>query len=193
MTNRQPHIKSVWTDRQAWEIIGPAVRGCHAGGLRFEVCGGLRRKRDRVGLVHIAVENLPRFDEGVRKLIEAGRWKPDHVFRCTQKDVREAKIYEYVIERLRVLVFHTHPSHWGAMLIHLTGNTVFNRMLRGEAKSQLMRLNQYGLYFHGEIIAGKTEQQIFFALGLEYVYPEHREVDGRFRFRPSRGMTGGLR
>lgn len=193
MTNRKPYVQNVFTDRQAWEIIGPAIRGCQKGGLPFEVCGALRRKRDRVGLVHIAVEDLPRFHAGVTSLIKAGRWTPDQVFTCTQKDVREAKIYEYIIDRLRVLIFHTHRSHWGSMLIHLTGNTVFNRMLRGEAKSQLMRLNQYGLYFHGEIIAGKTEQQVFFALGLEYVYPEHREVDGRFRFRPSSAMIGGFK
>lgn len=189
MTNK-PHVKTVFTERQALEIMSPIIGGCRAGGLRYAVCGGLRRKRDRVGVVHLCVEDLPRFDMGITKLVEAGRYAPDHVYRCTKKDVREAKRYEYVIETLRVLVFDARPDHWGSMVLYLTGNDVFNRLIRAEAKSQLMRLNQYGLFFHGEIVAGKSEHQIFYALGLDYVKPENREAGRDFRFSRS-GVMGG--
>lgn len=192
MTNKKPFTKNVITAREAWEIIDPMVRGCNKGGLPLEICGGLRRERSRVGSVHLCVGDLPRFDDGVAKLVKAGKYHPDQVYRCTKKDVREAKRYEYVIYGLRVLVFPAQRDHWGSMVLYLTGNDLFNRMIRAEAKSQLMRLNQYGLFFHNEIIAGKDERQIFFALNLDYVIPENREVDRSFRFGHSGVTMGGL-
>jgi DNA polymerase (family 10) len=65
-------------------------------------------------------------------------------------------------------------EYWGAMLLYLTGPEGFNRKISSEAKKQGYRLGRYGLFFGKDRVAGKTEEQIFDALGLEYVLPEDR-------------------
>jgi DNA polymerase (family 10) len=47
--------------------------------------------------------------------------------------------------------------------------------MRAKAKRQRMTLNQYGLWFYESAIAGRSEEQIFEALGLPFVPPFLRE------------------
>ena len=63
------------------------------------------------------------------------------------------------------------------MALFLTGSQKFNIIVRGEAKRQGYKLNQYGLWQGDERIAGKSEEQIFDALGLKYVRPIDRSVE----------------
>ncbi|KAK8853367.1 hypothetical protein IAR55_004071 [Kwoniella newhampshirensis] len=79
-------------------------------------------------------------------------------------------------------------EQWGAALIYLTGecNEVFNRSLRLYARKLGYSLNQRGLYkgvlrgrdglktTEGEVVASKTEQEIFDVLGLRWRHPHHR-------------------
>ena len=51
--------------------------------------------------------------------------------------------------------------------------------MRKDAKSQGLKLNEYGLYRLNEdktetLLAGDTEDSIFSALQIEYVEPRHR-------------------
>ena len=46
--------------------------------------------------------------------------------------------------------------------------------LRVIAKRKGMKLNQYGLFKDGKRIAGKTEKEIYHALGREWKSPEKR-------------------
>jgi DNA polymerase/3'-5' exonuclease PolX len=59
----------------------------------------------------------------------------------------------------------------GSALIQWTGNDLFNRRLRTLAKSRGMKLSQHGLFLvepDGSLhkIAGKTEMDVFNALGI---------------------------
>jgi len=80
--------------------------------------------------------------------------------------------------------FYTEREHWGAALMHNTGPRTYNIRKRYLIKKRGGILNQYGLYMPPEgyeddevgleYITGKTEQEIYDALGWAYCKPEDR-------------------
>lgn len=69
---------------------------------------------------------------------------------------------------------------YGSALQYFTGSKDHNVKLRQIAKKRNWKLNEYGLYnnVNNERIAGETEEEIYNALGLEYIEPELRENRG---------------
>jgi DNA polymerase (family 10) len=67
---------------------------------------------------------------------------------------------------------------YGAALQYFTGSKAHNVRLRNRAKSKGMKLSEYGLYKGKKIVAGKTETEVYNALGLTFVPPELREDHG---------------
>jgi DNA polymerase (family 10) len=82
---------------------------------------------------------------------------------------------------------------YGAALNYFTGSKAHNVALRGIAVKKNMTLNEYGLYSVGagpgvdgkktkeKMIAGAREEDIYKALGLDYVEPELREDTGEIQ------------
>jgi len=69
-------------------------------------------------------------------------------------------------------------SSYGASLMYFTGSKEHNIKLRQLAIKNSLKLNEYGLFKGEKIIAGKTEEEIYAALGLSYIEPELREDRG---------------
>ena len=69
----------------------------------------------------------------------------------------------------------------GAALVYFTGSKDHCIALREIAIKKELKLNEYGLYKGNRCIAGKTEQEIYHALGLEFVEPEMRENLGEIK------------
>jgi len=77
---------------------------------------------------------------------------------------------------------------YGAALNYFTGSKYHNIALREIAMKKGMKLNEYGLFkimtsnarqkAKEERIAGKTEEEIYKNLGLDYIEPEMRENEG---------------
>ncbi len=69
---------------------------------------------------------------------------------------------------------------FGAAMQYFTGSKSHNVTLRQRALKMGYTLNEYGLarLDHNKIVAGKTEQEIYKMLGLEYIEPELRENCG---------------
>lgn len=67
---------------------------------------------------------------------------------------------------------------WGSALQYFTGSKEHNIALRRIAISKNLKLSEYGLFRGKKQIAGKTEQEIYKTLGLEYIEPELRENTG---------------
>jgi len=67
------------------------------------------------------------------------------------------------------------PESYGAALAYFTGSKAHNVRMREIAQHKGMKLNEYGLYKGKKMIAGKSEEEIYDALGLKYVEPEMRE------------------
>jgi DNA polymerase (family X) len=69
---------------------------------------------------------------------------------------------------------------YGAALMYFTGSKEHNVRLRERAISMGMKLNEWGLTKQDsdEVVASKTEEDVFKALGLAWVPPELREDRG---------------
>jgi len=69
-------------------------------------------------------------------------------------------------------------SEYGAALQYFTGSKAHNVKLRGMAGTMGMKLSEYGVFRGEKRIAGKTEEDVYRALGLPFIPPELREDRG---------------
>jgi DNA polymerase (family X) len=79
-----------------------------------------------------------------------------------------------VIQGIDVDIFFSDWNSFGAQLLHSTGPAGSNIGKRQIAKKQGMMLNNYGLYKDNVMVAGRTEKEIYEALGRTYKPPEER-------------------
>jgi DNA polymerase (family 10) len=78
----------------------------------------------------------------------------------------------------------------GAALQYFTGSKAHNIALRDRAMQRGLKLNEYGLFDNttGTSVAGKTEEDIYDALGLAFIPPELRENRGELAAAESRTL-----
>lgn len=69
-------------------------------------------------------------------------------------------------------------SEFGSALLHSTGSGDFNQGLRSFAKGKGLILNQHGLFVvtSKQKLASKSEEDVFKALGFEFIPPEERDT-----------------
>lgn len=78
---------------------------------------------------------------------------------------------------LQVDIYRATPETWGVLSLVRTGSKEHNIMLCARAKRLgLMLSAKQGVLQDDKIIANRTEEEIFKALGLEFVAPEQREA-----------------
>jgi DNA polymerase (family 10) len=82
------------------------------------------------------------------------------------------------------------PESRGAAMQYFTGSKAHNIALRDRAIGLGLKLNEYGLYRIDDDsrIAGEREEDIYAALGLEWVPPELREMRGEIEAAAARTM-----
>jgi len=92
----------------------------------------------------------------------------------------ENKISVKLKEGIQVDVRMLDAASAGAALQYFTGSKAHNVVLRDRAKRMGYKLNEYGLFRISDEakVAGKTEQEIYKFLGLDYIEPEMRENAG---------------
>ncbi len=148
---------------------------------RVEYAGSLRRGRETIGDLDVlaVVESqevnaaaMEAFCRGAEKVLAEGPTK------CS------IRLPEGVQADLRTVP----AASWGAALMYFTGSKEHNVRLRERAQAQGLRLNAYGLYpDDGEpapqdrgavAVAGRTEEEVYAALGLPWIPPELREDHG---------------
>ncbi|MDE1860952.1 MAG: DNA polymerase/3'-5' exonuclease PolX [Candidatus Micrarchaeota archaeon] len=80
-------------------------------------------------------------------------------------------------------------SSFGAALQYFTGNKDHNVKLREIAIKKGYKLNEYGLFDRkGKSVAGKTEEEVYSKLGLDWMEPEMRENRGEIDLAMSRKL-----
>lgn len=142
------------------------------------VAGSLRRRRETVGDLDILVTSAT----------------PEAVFDAfsalpTVKEVRlrgPTKETVLVEGGLQVDLRVVDPSSFGAALQYFTGSKEHNVATRTRARDRGLRVNEYGVTRGEERIAGRTEEDVYAALGLPYIPPEIRENVGEIE-RAERG------
>ncbi|TAL19154.1 DNA polymerase/3'-5' exonuclease PolX [Patescibacteria group bacterium] len=70
------------------------------------------------------------------------------------------------------------PASFGAALQYFTGDKTHNIEIRKIAIKKGWKLSEYGLFKGEKHIAGKTEQEIYQKLGLDWIPPELRSAAG---------------
>ncbi len=75
------------------------------------------------------------------------------------------------------------PDCWGAALQYFTGSREHNVAIREIAVRQKLRLSEYGLFDveSGELIAARTEEEVYRRLGMDWIPPTLREDRGEIR------------
>jgi DNA polymerase (family X) len=157
---------------EAYPIAQALVRGLRegAGAERVEIAGSFRRGRETVGDLDILVTS----DNPTRAF---------EVFSALP-DVNEVRLRgstkETVLLRngLQVDLRVVEPASFGAALVYFTGSKDHNVQIRSLAKDLGLRVNEYGVTRGEERVAGRTEEEVYAALGLHWVPPELREARG---------------
>ncbi len=67
---------------------------------------------------------------------------------------------------------------YGAALQYFTGSKEHNIVLRKIAIDKGLKLSEYGLFRGPRMVEGKTEEDVYKALGMEWIPPELRENQG---------------
>lgn len=132
--------------------------------------GSLRRGRDTVGDLDLLVTG-----HGLGKL-------PDHLLKfpavASVLARGDDKVSFKLATGMQVDVRILPAECFGAALMYFTGSKEHNVILRDRAKRRGLKLSEYGLFKGEEVVASRTEEDIYRALGLPYIPPELREAMG---------------
>jgi DNA polymerase (family 10) len=167
-------------------LIGGLLQWVEAapGAERVEVAGSLRRRKETIGDVDVlvecegdgtkVVEHFVDF-EGAARAEASGSTKGSIVLGSgLQVDLRVVP-----------------PESFGAALVYFTGSKDHNVAIRTRAVRDRLRVNEWGVFRVpedaaadelskdvGERVAGRTEEEVYEALGMDWVPPVLRESRG---------------
>jgi DNA polymerase (family 10) len=134
------------------------------------VAGSLRRGRETVGDVDILV-SATRSSAVMDAFLGYAEVRDVVARGPTRSTVRLASGLQV---DLRVVA----PASCGAALMYFTGSKAHNIALRSLAARRGWKLSEYGLFEGRKRLAGRTEDEVYRRLGLEYIAPELRENGG---------------
>jgi DNA polymerase (family 10) len=157
-----------YCDAQAYaEAIVHDLRDCPAIG-HINVGGSYRRRKETVGDLDILVtcrnsrkvmDRLVEFD-GVAEVLARGKTKCSVRLRNgLQLDLRAVPEQSY-----------------GAALVYFTGSKQHNILLRRLGQQRGFKINEYGVFRGNRCVAGRTEEEVYRAVGLPCIPPELREA-----------------
>jgi DNA polymerase (family X) len=141
--------------------------------------GSLRRGKETVGDLDLLVTLANGFTS--QKHVDG---LAEHILKFPDIDQKlahgENKVSFTLTNGLQVDVRLLEKENFGAALMYFTGSKEHNVALRGRANDMGLTLNEYALAtLKGEKpVAGRTEEEIYAKLKLDYIPPELRENTG---------------
>jgi DNA polymerase (family X) len=155
------------------------LRACEAV-ARVEVAGSFRRRRESVGdLDLLAISSDPA--QVMKRLTEYPQVA--HVV-----GVGDTKSTVVLHDGLQVDLRVLPEESYGAALIYFTGSKDHCVHIRRIAQRMELSLNEYGLFRGNESIAARTEEEVYRALGLDWIAPELREDRGEIKAAMEHGL-----
>jgi DNA polymerase/3'-5' exonuclease PolX len=156
----------------AYPIAHRLLEGLRAAAAveQLEVAGSFRRCRETVGDLDLLVTSA----------------EPENVFEVFSHlpEVREVRLRGPTKETvllgngLQVDLRVVEPAAFGAALLYFTGSKDHNVHLRTIARDRGLKINEYGIFRGDDRVGGRTEEEMYAALDLEWVPPEIREDRG---------------
>lgn len=137
---------------------------------KVEVAGSFRRRKETVGDLDVVIsaknpaqiiKKFVQYDE-IREILAEG---------TTRSSVKLSSGIQVDIRAIPT-------QNYGAALFYFTGSKAHNIALRKMAMQKGLKINEYGIYKKNQVIAGKTEAEIYNTFGLAYIEPELREDNG---------------
>ncbi len=167
---------SQWSGRvllaAAWPLahaLADRVRGLK-GVKQVELAGSFRRRRESVGDLDLLVCGGQA--EAVMRAFTTHESVADVLGRGdTKSSVR-------LTSGLQVDLRLVPEASFGAALMYFTGSKEHNIELRKLAIDKGLSLNEYGLTKGERVVAARTEEDVYKALGLAWIPPELREMRG---------------
>jgi DNA polymerase (family 10) len=159
--------------RDAAEAMIAMLRS--AGVAEISVAGSVRRYRETIGDIDLLVPS-----KDAAPIMKAFTSAPSVERVLALGDTKSSVI---VARGLQIDLRVVPPDSWGAAMVYFTGSKEHNVRLRGYALKKKLLLNEYGLYAvgaeaRGQEIASKTEEEVYAALGMDWIAPELREDHG---------------
>ncbi len=156
---------------QIAQSIRDHMKSCR-GIRQMEFAGSYRRGKETVGDLDLLVvtedtdrvmDHFARFP-GIQKILARG----------------DTKMSVRLQIGLQVDLRSVPEESFGAALQYFTGSKEHNIVLRTRAKDRGLKVNEYGVFRGQERIAGRTEEEVYAALGLPWIPPELREAREEF-------------
>ncbi len=160
-----------FAERAAGELVEylSAVPGVE----KVTPAGSLRRAKETVGDLDLLVTG-PGLADALEKFVVHPRAQE-----VLGKGPNKASI-KYGLEGLQVDLRALATESYGAALLYFTGSKEHNIVLRSRAQKMGLTLNEYALarLEDNTPLASATEEEIYRALGLDWIPPELRENSG---------------
>lgn len=139
----------------------------------LQYAGSLRRKQSTIGDVDIlaCVENNTD-PEQVKELMRLFISYPKVQTVLSEGETKSSVV---LTGNVQVDFRIVEEDAYGAALFYFTGPKQFNIEMRTLALKRGLKINEYGIFRGEEKLAGKTEEDMFAALDLDYLTPEQRQ------------------
>lgn len=152
---------------------------------RIEYAGSLRRRKETIGDVDLLVGIASGSSDSSAKVMDHFVKYKEIMKVLANGKTKSAVILESGIQvDLRVV----DDNVFGAAMHYFTGSKAHNIKVRDMAKKKGLKVNEYGVFKRthdkekGKLIACKTEEDMFKAVGLPYIIPELRKGDDEIEF-----------
>ena len=164
--------KIIYVESEIAEKIASSVNTTLSNvNCKSELCGALRRSdKANIGSIPIVCDKTFLNRKNVVRTLRKQGYSVRRL--SVTKGITVGR--GFLINTVPVYLYASVEEGWGAATLLHTGNLFFTRLIQKHAASLEYKLNGYGLWFGDDRIAGRSERQIFFALGLSYVFPSCR-------------------
>jgi DNA polymerase (family X) len=176
-TTEKNLLKALATTGGGRTLFGTAWAVAHAfrdriaalpGVERVEIAGSFRRRKDTVGDLDLLVAG------GDAEAVMKSFTTHAQVAQVLGSGGTKASVR--LLNGLQVDLRLVPAESFGAALLYFTGSKQHNIRLRQIALDKGMLLNEYGLLRDDKPVAGRTEEDIYRALGMAWIPPELREA-----------------
>ena len=139
----------------------------------ISVAGSVRRQKETIGDIDILVvsENPKKTADFFVSLPEVEKVWAEGLTKCSVRLKLGFDVDLRMVKR----------ESFGSALQYFTGSKEHNIATRKIAIEKGLKLSEYGVFRGEKQIAGKTEEDVYRAIGLPYIEPELRKDDGEIQ------------
>jgi len=145
--------------------------------LVFDICGSFRRKKSTSNDIDLLVTSYEKNQDNLTKIVNQLTKEKFIIERLSGED-SETKfmgLCKYKNNEIRRIdIRYVNIESFFPAYLYFTGSYEFNERMRGIAKRQGYKLNEYGLYKQDKNIQIYSEKDVFDILGMNYLEPNER-------------------